>query len=1140
MSLHVVAGAPEQWRPGDVAFELHEVQEVLGAGGMGVVHRVRHRVWGLEMAMKSPRATLLARPGAVDEFLQEADHWVRLGLHPNIACCFYVRLHGGVPHVFSEYVDGGDLRDLAVSRTLYQGESLPRLLDFAVQFARGLAYAHRLGLTHGDVKNANVLVGKNGLLKVTDFGLSRSLLQDESQQGVHRYSAAYASPEQVAGRDLTLHTDIYSWAVSILELFMGHAPKWGPMALFALQDYEKNGSSYEGCPAMPPGLAELLRACLQEDPALRPPDFEGVLEELAAVYEAACLTPYPRPDTIPTELHSDSLNNQGLSLLDLGQLDAAAEKFDAALAASGGHRAARYNKALLDWRRGLLTDDQVLGVVGALELGDWEPCLRLAEIHLERGDADQALTHLRDARRLGAPEELLAPLEGTPLAADERLSLPGLRVAPGCLSLDQKGRFLLTGGQPAAWTVWDLESGRQVASGVAPGRQLLSLAMSADARYLFFGNEAGEVGNQPPRNQPRLPPLKGHVGRITALTLEVGGAIAATASDDKTVRVWSTVTGECFAILPQGGAVQCLAMTMTPSRMVAAGLADGRIHLWAWGREARCTATLTGHSGPVTALAFSRNGQTLLSAGADGTLRSWQVAEGRLQRTVTGHRGAVLAAALSDAEGLVVSGGEDGTVRWWRWPLGQCWRTIPLHSGKVLAVAVAGLVAVAATADGQVKVWDVPASPRPASPMVARPQYAEELIHLQQGYQTLVQSVASAMHELDVPSALEGLARMRQTAGFERSPDYLALCEQLWPYARRGALVGVWPWPGLEAHRHACGITRVALSYDSNCIVSADEAGEVHLVDLGTLALQARVRLGAPVQGLALAYECCLAAAGTQVQVLHVQDGAVLQTLGHRQDVRGLACDRPGRRVLTVSQDGAAAIWAGDPAMAVVWTQPGQGEAVAMQADGSSWMLGTYGGPCRVWRDGQAQSVLLRGPQGAVRAVALSLDGSRAVSAGDDRNVHLWDVGGGRLRRSLSGHTRPLCDVAMSPDGRTVVSAAKDRTVRMWDFDSGQCWRELPAHEAPVTAVALSPDARYLVTGAADGTLRLWYLDWELLAWQDGADLAAAARPWVRAFVGRHPGWSEAHLGELQRDLQLAGLGSVAPQQVKALLMERS
>jgi hypothetical protein len=175
-------GILRDWEPGDIILDLYEVIKLPGTkdgyaeGGMGRVNLVRHREWQRDVAVKSvlPAKSTTARD--IENFKTEAEQWVdKIGLHPNIVACHYVRVLGGVPRVFIEYVDGGTLAGWIASKQLYAGgqkSALERILDVAIQTAWGLHYVHELGLIHQDVKPLNVMMTADGVAKVTDFGLA--------------------------------------------------------------------------------------------------------------------------------------------------------------------------------------------------------------------------------------------------------------------------------------------------------------------------------------------------------------------------------------------------------------------------------------------------------------------------------------------------------------------------------------------------------------------------------------------------------------------------------------------------------------------------------------------------------------------------------------------------------------------------------------------------------------------------------------------------------------------------------------------------------------------------------------------------------------------------------------------------------
>jgi serine/threonine protein kinase len=355
------ADVPAVWRVGDVIDGRYEVRRVHEGGAMGLVYRVRHLTWGTDLAVKTPRAERFRSEGQRKLFIAEAQAWVSLGLYPHICCCHYVRTLGGIPRVFAEYVDGGSLRDWIDDGRLYQGGPravAARILDIAIQFAWGLECAHGHGLVHQDVKPANVLLENAGgvaggmvTAKVSDFGIARAHALAAAAVGgggaagagdvragasilvpVGGWTEAYRSPEQGAGQSAGRRTDVYSLAVSVLEIFTGGVT-WmaGPVAGEALTDVLRRGAAGDGLPVMSQDLAALLQRCLRHDPAQRPRTMAQVADELRRIYQQETGREYPRAVPVAAELRADQLNNRALSLLDLGRPDEAELVFAQAL-----------------------------------------------------------------------------------------------------------------------------------------------------------------------------------------------------------------------------------------------------------------------------------------------------------------------------------------------------------------------------------------------------------------------------------------------------------------------------------------------------------------------------------------------------------------------------------------------------------------------------------------------------------------------------------------------------------------------------------------------------------------------------------------------------------------------------------------
>ncbi len=397
------------WQIGDVILDQYEVRGVLGEGGMGTVYKVYYPAWNRELALKCPRPEIFAQADGKARFIQEAETWTKLGAYPHIVQSYFVRDVDDIPHVFAEYVPGGSLSDWIKQRRLYAGgpaQALSRILDIAIQFAWGLHFAHERGLVHQDVKPANVMMTADGTAKVTDFGLAKArLLAGEPAVGLGNgqqsllvssrgMTPAYCSPEQAAGLRLSRRSDIWSWGLSVLEMFVGGVTwRVGVVAPEALASYKALDPAR---PVMPDAVKNLLRSCFQPEPAARPATMLEVATELQRVYAGCVGRPYPRAIPQTPEIQVNDLLRRGMSLHELGKREEALAAYEQALRLDP-------NNASVHECRGL-----VLGQLGRREeaLAAYEQALRL--------DPNDALTHRCRGdmlRELGRREEALAAYE---------------------------------------------------------------------------------------------------------------------------------------------------------------------------------------------------------------------------------------------------------------------------------------------------------------------------------------------------------------------------------------------------------------------------------------------------------------------------------------------------------------------------------------------------------------------------------------------------------------------------------------------------------------------------------------------------------------------------------------------------------
>ncbi|MER5218509.1 protein kinase [Streptomyces sp. NPDC002838] len=570
------------WRPGAVILDLYEVLDVISTGGMGLVYRVRHLGWNVELAVKAPRAELLAE----DDFEAEATTWVGLGEHPHTVSCVYVRRLDGVPLVFAEWLDGGSLADAVRDGMLYEGgprESLRRILDIAVQTAWGLEHAHLHGLVHQDVKPANVLLARDGTAKVTDFGLARArAAAGESTlvppggsvlAGYGGMTPAFCSPEQAEAAawteqsgmprtGLTQATDTWSWALTMLEMFVGHPPcHYGQTGAEVFSAFVADGATANGdarIPAMPDGLIALLERCFAWKPADRPRDMGELADELAGVYQEFFGEPYPRP-RLPTAARlGDELSNQALSLRDLGRIDEAEALWQQAVHVDSRNPHVVYNRGLHLWRTGRLTDVQLIADLQALD-GPRAGYLQ-GLVHLERGDPEAAAQALRDAAR-DAPDdpEITAALdlaEGTPRPGPPAV-LAGHEREVRAVSISRDGRTGVSASDDGTIRIWDLAERRCArVIRVAEDRRGPHLpAIDADAGLAVFRGSDGSAELWDLGTGRRMHVLADpetldrvyHYGDYA-----ISGSLVLAFNDVGNMRVWDAETGHSRYVLREG------------------------------------------------------------------------------------------------------------------------------------------------------------------------------------------------------------------------------------------------------------------------------------------------------------------------------------------------------------------------------------------------------------------------------------------------------------------------------------------------------------------------------------------------------------------------------------------------------------
>ncbi|TMD87114.1 MAG: Stk1 family PASTA domain-containing Ser/Thr kinase [Chloroflexi bacterium] len=266
----------------EVLGELYKLQEPIGRGGMATIYRGQDLRMDRVVAIKVLREVYSTDPKFVTRFQREAKAASALQ-HPNIVQVYDYGQTDGNYFIVMELVEGTDLRRYLRSRGVL---AVDRAIIIAHDVALGLGAAHRRGIVHRDVKPQNVLVGRDGSIKLTDFGIA-SVYKDINAErltttGMTLGTVQYYAPEQAQGEIVSPAADVYALGIVMYEMLTGRTPFDGDtpvaVAMQHIQDLPTPPSHFN--PNIPPALEEIILRCLEKAPEMRYSDGSALARAL--------------------------------------------------------------------------------------------------------------------------------------------------------------------------------------------------------------------------------------------------------------------------------------------------------------------------------------------------------------------------------------------------------------------------------------------------------------------------------------------------------------------------------------------------------------------------------------------------------------------------------------------------------------------------------------------------------------------------------------------------------------------------------------------------------------------------------------------------------------------------------------------
>jgi WD40 repeat protein len=463
--------------------------------------------------------------------------------------------------------------------------------------------------------------------------------------------------------------------------------------------------------------------------------------------------------------------------------------------------------------------------------------------------------------------------------------------------------------------------------------------------------------------------------------------------------------------------------------------------------------TLKGHTSVVLGLSLSPDGRQLASASADGTVKVWDAATGRLVRTFKGHDGFVYSVCFSPDGKRLASASMDKTVKVWDAATGKELLSLKGHKASVDSVCFSpdGRRLASGSGDKTVKLWDAVTG--------------DEIRTIE-------------VHTGMVNCVCFSSDGRRVAAGQGRIVD-----EQGRPVPGE---VKIWDAAtGNEVYTlkgHTGFVNSVCFSRDGRRLASADGDGTVKVWDAATgkeiLSLKGHTE---GVLGVCFSRDGQRLASASADQTVKVFDAAtgkeILSLKGHTDGVTSVCFTPDGQRLASASWDRTVKVWDATKRQEFLplTGHTGGVRCVCYSPDGQRLATGSVDGTVKVWDAARGQEIrTLEGHTDSVASVCFSPDGRLLASGSEDTTLKVWDLTTGQTVRTLRGHTSFVNSVCFSPDGQRLASASTDGTLRLWDVATGQAVRTLHRQTEQMTRVCFSPDGQRLACDSEGGTVKVW------------------------------------------------------------------
>jgi len=1029
----------------------YELLELIGEGGMGLVYLAQQKE-----PVRRQVALKIIKPGmdskqVIARFEAERQTLAVLD-HPNIAHVFDAgTTKAGRPYFVMEHVEGMSITKYCDEQKL----NIEERLELFKKVCEGVHHAHQKGIIHRDIKPSNILISNHGdkaVPKIIDFGIAKAITQPLTEETFFTHEGQllgtpeYMSPEQVdmATQDIDTRSDIYSLGVLLYELLAGALP-------FDRGSLEKAG------------FAEIQRTIREDEPPLPSTRLTNLGKEAKVIAEnrrtqIMTLTRrlHRELEWIPMKAMRKDRTRRYRSASELA--DDIQNYLTGTPLIAGPESAVYRARKFVRKHAGsvatvaLLAVIIVLGLVASILMGCRAEQARKQEA-AARKQVEQALVRaenaekatkekaeelrrtlyvnsiqLADAKyREGNIWRVRALLESCPndlrgwewyrlqhIADQSSMTLRGHSDKVHGIAVSPDGKRIVSGSDDNTIKVWDATTGAELMTLRGHDGGVRSVAFSPDGKRIVSGSGDNTIKVWDAANGEELMTLRGHEGPVRGLAFSPDGERIVSGSGDKTIKVWNAVNGDELMTI-RGHERKMGPVSFSPDgRRIVSGSKDWTIEEEPWNQTIKVWDAATGaevmtlrgrHFDVISSIAFSPDGERIVSGSGDKTVKVWDAATGAEIMTLRGHKLGVADVAFSPDGKRIVSGSSDGTIKVWDVSTGTELMRLVGHEIEVCSVAFSpdGMHIISSSEDKTIKVWDT--------------AIREEAVTLS-GHKGWVVSVAFSP---DGKQLVSGGGQRDETI-------------KVWNVETGAEL--------MTLRGHDNWVIGASFSPDGKRIVSGSADNTIKVWDAATgaelMTLRGHDNWAGGVSFSPDGKRIVSSSKDSTVRVWDASTGEELMTLrGHKEAVRCVTFSPDGKRIVSGGIDGAIKVWDASTG-AEVMTLRGHSErvwSVAFSPDGKRIVSGsTADHTIKVWDARDGAEVLTLHDDGPVFGVTFSPDGKRIISGSFAGTVKVWDSATGTELMTLNMVVGTgLSSIAFSPDGKTIAAGSYNSIIKLWE-----------------------------------------------------------------------------------------------------------